>query len=118
MNNCLKSDRKSVKNPTQEIISLSNEFRLREKKEFSNFNFSIMIVFRVLCGEWIESMWDCMFVSGPGKHFLPICALLCKSFNNLIWFRYKEQLKEYFTGAYKYNSMIKCHFGISSCIIN
>ncbi len=23
-----------------------------------------MIVFRVLCGEWIESMWDCIFVSG------------------------------------------------------
>lgn len=23
-----------------------------------------MIVFRVLCGEWIESMWDCMWVSG------------------------------------------------------
>lgn len=23
-----------------------------------------MIVFRVLCGEWIESMWDCMHVSG------------------------------------------------------
>ena len=22
-----------------------------------------MIVFRVLCGEWIESMWDCMLVS-------------------------------------------------------
>lgn len=21
-----------------------------------------MIVFRVLCGEWIESMWDCMYV--------------------------------------------------------
>lgn len=26
---------------------------------------SFMIVFRVLCGEWIESMWDCMLVSGP-----------------------------------------------------
>lgn len=25
---------------------------------------SFMIVFRVLCGEWIESMWDCMRVSG------------------------------------------------------
>ena len=25
---------------------------------------SIMIVFRVLCGEWIESMWDCLLVSG------------------------------------------------------
>ena len=24
-----------------------------------------MIVFRVLCGEWIESMWDCMHLSGP-----------------------------------------------------
>lgn len=24
-----------------------------------------MIVFRVLCGEWIESMWDCMYISGP-----------------------------------------------------
>ena len=23
-----------------------------------------MIVFRVLCGEWIESMWDCMFLNG------------------------------------------------------
>jgi len=23
-----------------------------------------MIVFRVLCGEWIESMWDCMKVAG------------------------------------------------------
>jgi hypothetical protein len=23
-----------------------------------------MIIFRVLCGEWIESMWDCMLVTG------------------------------------------------------
>ena len=26
--------------------------------------FSFMIVFRVLCGEWIESMWDCIFLNG------------------------------------------------------
>ena len=25
---------------------------------------SFMIVFRVLCGEWIESMWDCIFLNG------------------------------------------------------
>eukprot|EP00094_Tigriopus_californicus_P000958 TCALIF_00927-PA protein Name:"Similar to para Sodium channel protein para (Drosophila melanogaster)" AED:0.11 eAED:0.11 QI:164/0.70/0.5/1/1/1/18/32/1532 len=31
---------------------------------FTDFMHSIMIVFRVLCGEWIESMWDCMFVAG------------------------------------------------------
>uniref|UniRef100_A0AAN0LJ60 Multifunctional fusion protein n=3 Tax=Arthropoda TaxID=6656 RepID=A0AAN0LJ60_9ACAR len=31
---------------------------------FSDFLHSFMIVFRVLCGEWIQSMWDCMLVSG------------------------------------------------------
>lgn len=30
---------------------------------FTDFMHSFMIVFRVLCGEWIESMWDCMWVS-------------------------------------------------------
>ncbi|XP_058802302.1 sodium channel protein para isoform X2 [Phymastichus coffea] len=29
---------------------------------FTDFMHSFMIVFRVLCGEWIESMWDCMRV--------------------------------------------------------
>ncbi len=31
---------------------------------FTDFLHSFMIVFRVLCGEWIESMWDCMVVTG------------------------------------------------------
>jgi voltage-gated sodium channel type II alpha len=31
---------------------------------FVDFSHSFMIVFRVLCGEWIESMWDCVIVSG------------------------------------------------------
>ena len=30
---------------------------------FTDFSHSIMIVFRALCGEWIETMWDCMLVS-------------------------------------------------------
>ena len=30
---------------------------------FVDFMHSFMIVFRVLCGEWIESMWDCMQVA-------------------------------------------------------
>ncbi|NXD20249.1 SCN2A protein, partial [Spelaeornis formosus] len=29
-----------------------------------DFFHSFLIVFRVLCGEWIETMWDCMEVSG------------------------------------------------------
>ncbi|KAH0621445.1 hypothetical protein JD844_022773 [Phrynosoma platyrhinos] len=30
----------------------------------NDFFHSFMIVFRVLCGEWIETMWDCMEVAG------------------------------------------------------
>ncbi|XP_060834551.1 sodium channel protein para-like isoform X6 [Rhopalosiphum padi] len=32
---------------------------------FTDFLHSFMIVFRVLCGEWIESMWDCLHVGEP-----------------------------------------------------
>lgn len=32
---------------------------------FTDFLHSFMIVFRVLCGEWIESMWDCLLVAEP-----------------------------------------------------
>ena len=31
---------------------------------FVDFFHSFLIVFRVLCGEWIESMWDCLKVAG------------------------------------------------------
>lgn len=30
----------------------------------SDFFHSFLIVFRVLCGEWIDTMWDCMEVAG------------------------------------------------------
>jgi hypothetical protein len=31
---------------------------------FCDFLHAFMIVFRVLCGEWIESMWGCLRASG------------------------------------------------------
>uniref|UniRef100_A0A8C6VCG8 Sodium channel protein n=1 Tax=Naja naja TaxID=35670 RepID=A0A8C6VCG8_NAJNA len=34
----------------------------------NDFFHSFLIVFRVLCGEWIETMWDCMEVAGQ-----PLC---------------------------------------------
>ncbi|XP_063308781.1 sodium channel protein type 5 subunit alpha-like isoform X1 [Pelobates fuscus] len=37
----------------------------------SDFFHSFLIVFRVLCGEWIETMWDCMEVAGQ-----PLCILV------------------------------------------
>ncbi|XP_016148130.1 sodium channel protein type 2 subunit alpha-like [Sinocyclocheilus grahami] len=36
-----------------------------------DFFHSFLIVFRVLCGEWIETMWDCMQVSGQ-----PLCLIV------------------------------------------
>uniref|UniRef100_A0A669AY78 Sodium channel protein n=1 Tax=Oreochromis niloticus TaxID=8128 RepID=A0A669AY78_ORENI len=33
----------------------------------NDFFHSFLIVFRVLCGEWIETMWDCMEVAGIPK---------------------------------------------------
>ncbi|XP_051994608.1 sodium channel protein type 4 subunit alpha B isoform X2 [Xyrauchen texanus] len=32
----------------------------------ADFFHSFLIIFRVLCGEWIETMWDCMAVAGQG----------------------------------------------------
>ncbi|KAG7503029.1 sodium channel protein type 2 subunit alpha-like [Solea senegalensis] len=37
----------------------------------SDFFHSFLIVFRVLCGEWIETMWDCMEVAGT-----PMCIIV------------------------------------------
>uniref|UniRef100_A0A8C5I7L5 Sodium channel protein n=1 Tax=Gouania willdenowi TaxID=441366 RepID=A0A8C5I7L5_GOUWI len=37
----------------------------------SDFLHSFLIVFRVLCGEWIETMWDCMQVAG-----IPMCIIV------------------------------------------
>ncbi|RXN00288.1 Sodium channel protein type 4 subunit alpha [Acipenser ruthenus] len=36
-----------------------------------DFFHAFLIIFRVLCGEWIETMWDCMEVAGQG-----ICLVL------------------------------------------
>ncbi|XP_066483214.1 sodium channel protein type 4 subunit alpha isoform X2 [Tiliqua scincoides] len=36
-----------------------------------DFFHSFLIVFRILCGEWIETMWDCMEVAGQ-----PLCLIV------------------------------------------
>ena len=50
------------------IFSVADNSDRFPEKELPRWNFvdfmhSFMIVFRVLCGEWIESMWDCMWVA-------------------------------------------------------
>jgi hypothetical protein len=47
-------------------VDIDNVDRFPNKElprwHFMDFMHSFMIVFRVLCGEWVESMWDCMLV--------------------------------------------------------
>ncbi|XP_016161683.1 PREDICTED: sodium channel protein type 5 subunit alpha-like [Ficedula albicollis] len=74
-------------------ISTSGELRWHMK----DFSHSVLIIFRILCGEWIETMWECMEVAGKKKCliiFLLVLvlgnlvvlnlfiALLLSSFNN------------------------------------
>ncbi|XP_057305572.1 sodium channel protein 1 brain-like isoform X3 [Hydractinia symbiolongicarpus] len=47
---------------------------------FNNFGHSIMVIFRVLCGEWIEPLYDCMQTTGTwaAAFFMP--ALIVGNF--------------------------------------
>ncbi|NXO30953.1 SCN5A protein, partial [Cisticola juncidis] len=37
----------------------------RPRWHMKDFFHSFLIIFRILCGEWIETMWDCMVVAEP-----------------------------------------------------
>ncbi|KAB1278600.1 Sodium channel protein type 1 subunit alpha, partial [Camelus dromedarius] len=45
------------------VCKINSECKL-PRWHMHDFFHSFLIVFRVLCGEWIETMWDCMEVAG------------------------------------------------------
>lgn len=47
-----------------------------------DFFHAFLIIFRILCGEWIETMWDCMEVSGQSLCLLVF--LLVMVIGNLV----------------------------------
>uniref|UniRef100_A0A672V8Q7 Sodium channel protein n=1 Tax=Strigops habroptila TaxID=2489341 RepID=A0A672V8Q7_STRHB len=49
------------------VCKISSDCKL-PRWHMHDFFHSFLIVFRVLCGEWIETMWDCMEVAGQ-----PMC---------------------------------------------
>uniref|UniRef100_A0A8D0G386 Sodium channel protein n=1 Tax=Sphenodon punctatus TaxID=8508 RepID=A0A8D0G386_SPHPU len=51
------------KNYKEYVRKISNDGVL-PRWHMTDFFHSFLIVFRVLCGEWIETMWDCMEVAG------------------------------------------------------
>ncbi|KAF4026418.1 hypothetical protein G4228_018481 [Cervus hanglu yarkandensis] len=48
----------------KECVCKINENCKLPRWHMNDFFHSFLIVFRVLCGEWIETMWDCMEVAG------------------------------------------------------
>ncbi|KAH0506818.1 Sodium channel protein type 9 subunit alpha [Microtus ochrogaster] len=48
----------------KECVCKINEDCILPRWHMNDFFHSFLIVFRVLCGEWIETMWDCMEVAG------------------------------------------------------
>ncbi len=73
----------------------------------NDFFHSFLIVFRVLCGEWIETMWDCMQVAGQ-----PLCLIvfmLVMVIGNLVvcivtlnkWTQRKSELCQHVVGFFQ-----------------
>ncbi|XP_033020792.1 sodium channel protein type 5 subunit alpha isoform X2 [Lacerta agilis] len=52
------------------VMRISTTDRL-PRWHMNDFFHSFLIIFRILCGEWIETMWDCMKVAGQ-----PLCLLV------------------------------------------
>ncbi|XP_061431061.1 sodium channel protein type 4 subunit alpha-like [Lethenteron reissneri] len=48
----------------KECVCKINDECVLPRWHMHDFFHSFLIVFRVLCGEWIETMWDCMEVAG------------------------------------------------------
>ncbi|XP_048366458.1 sodium channel protein type 4 subunit alpha-like [Sphaerodactylus townsendi] len=47
------------------------EDNLTPRWHMMDFFHSFLVIFRILCGEWIETMWDCMTVA-----YQPLCLLV------------------------------------------
>ncbi|NXV65880.1 SCN5A protein, partial [Molothrus ater] len=54
----------------------------RPRWHMMDFFHSFLVVFRILCGEWIETMWDCMVVAEPSMCL--VVFLLVMVIGNLV----------------------------------
>ncbi|XP_005348271.1 sodium channel protein type 11 subunit alpha [Microtus ochrogaster] len=52
-------------------VSTGQEQRMR-RWHMGDFYHSFLVVFRILCGEWIENMWECM----QGMDGSPLCVIV------------------------------------------
>ncbi|XP_008940731.1 PREDICTED: sodium channel protein type 5 subunit alpha-like [Merops nubicus] len=82
-----------------------------------DFCHSFLIIFRILCGEWIETMWECMEVAGKGL-CLPIFLLVLVIGNLVVLNLFIALLLSSFstdssTGQEEPEQMTKCQIAIA-----
>ncbi|XP_009320790.1 PREDICTED: sodium channel protein type 5 subunit alpha-like [Pygoscelis adeliae] len=82
-----------------------------------DFCHSFLIIFRILCGEWIETMWECMEVAGKGL-CLPIFLLVLVIGNLVVLNLFIALLLSSFNtdssvGQEETGQMTKCHIAIA-----
>ncbi|CAL1270700.1 unnamed protein product [Larinioides sclopetarius] len=51
---------------------------------FTDFWHSLLMMFRILCGEWVQPLWDCMRVSGEKYHVCIILFLVALTMGNFL----------------------------------
>ncbi|XP_061204528.1 sodium channel protein type 5 subunit alpha-like isoform X1 [Neopsephotus bourkii] len=66
---------KQVLGPYYEQYSCKISTDKQLRWHMKDFYHSFLIIFRILCGEWIETMWECMEVAGKGL-CLPIFLIV------------------------------------------
>lgn len=65
------------------VCKISDECQL-PRWHMHDFFHSFLIVFRVLCGEWIETMWDCMEVAGQSMCLIVFMMVMVIG-NLVVW---------------------------------
>lgn len=62
-------------NSTAAVAVQQNFDKQQIRWSFTDLFHSFMVVFRALCGEWVESMYDCIVVSGDKSSIVYFHAL-------------------------------------------
>lgn len=71
----------------KECVCKISEDCMLPRWHMHDFFHSFLIVFRVLCGEWIETMWDCMEVAGQTMCLIVFMMVMVIG-NLVVWAQY------------------------------
>ena len=71
--------------PVNNIVTINlNLFSCFCRWHFDDFFHSFMMMFRVLCGEWIEPLWDCMRINDVASAYCVVVFFPTLIFGNFV----------------------------------